>query len=312
MREKAAMMRVAIKNGITDLDSIKDSYNKYAEGGSTDKEYYDGEEDIINLYNEKPATVDNTYVRKPEVFTPIKIKDKEAEALKERLLAAEEWKRQNSVNPEVYDIFENPKEAAIKKAKIKSRRFNSIPYIKDSEVMLSTGKYNTGKISTNVLDSIYASSQRTGAPIEIPLGLAGVESTLGIGYGFKEGHPISSTELVSNWQQFGMNTERVSEVNKYNDIYHKYLRGERLSDSEIDFVKRREEKNNNNLKNVESVKELKENPIDNAVKFFLKGKYNSGEEGYNDKVRREGRLLMTDPAIKKWYNNKINKKALGG
>jgi hypothetical protein len=109
-----------------------------------------------------------------------------------------------------------------------------------------------------------------------------------------------------------MNTERVSEVNKYNDIYHKYLRGERLSDSEIDFVKRREEKNNNNLKNVESVKELKENPIDNAVKFFLKGKYNSGEEGYNDKVRREGRLLMTDPAIKKWYNNKINKKALGG
>jgi hypothetical protein len=268
------------------------------------KRYYEGGKSILN---KEPAAVDNTYVRKPEIFTPIKVKDKEAEAIKERIRVAEEWQRQNSVNPEVYDIFENPKKSAIIEAKLKSRRFNSIPYIKDDEIMLRTGKYNTGKISKNVLDSIYASSQRTGVPIEIPMGIAGVESTLGIGYGFKEGRPISSTELVSNWQQFGLNTEKVSEVNKYNDIYHKYLKGERLSDSEIEFVKKREEKNNVNLKNVEAVKELKENPIDNAVRYFLKGKYNPEEPGYNDKVRTEGKLLMTDPAIKKWYNNKIKK-----
>jgi hypothetical protein len=265
------------------------------------KRYYEGGKSILN---KEPAAVDNTYVRKPEVFTPIKIKDKEAEALKERVHAAEEWKKQNSVNPEVYDIFEHPSEAAINLVRRNADQLSIIPYIKDNEIMLSKGKYNTGKISTNVLDSIYASSQRTGVPIEIPMGIAGVESTLGIGYGFKEGSPVSSTKLVSNWQQFGID---VSGINKYNTIYHKYLRGERLSDSEINFVRSWKEKNDNNLKNMKSVKDIKENPIDNAVKLFLKGKYNPGEEGYNDKVRREGKLLMTDPAIKKWYNNKIKK-----
>lgn len=39
MREKAAMMRVAVKNKIFDIDNIKKQYNSYAEGGPTQKKY---------------------------------------------------------------------------------------------------------------------------------------------------------------------------------------------------------------------------------------------------------------------------------
>ena len=33
MREKAAMIKVAVGNGITNLQEIKDKYNEFAEGG---------------------------------------------------------------------------------------------------------------------------------------------------------------------------------------------------------------------------------------------------------------------------------------
>ena len=51
MKEKAALIKVAVSNGLTDLDLIKNKYNEFAEGGNTkssDKEYYS--------YMEKLAT----------------------------------------------------------------------------------------------------------------------------------------------------------------------------------------------------------------------------------------------------------------
>lgn len=51
MKEKAALIKVAVSNGLTDLDLIKNKYNEFAEGGSTkssDEEYYS--------YMEKLAT----------------------------------------------------------------------------------------------------------------------------------------------------------------------------------------------------------------------------------------------------------------
>lgn len=75
----------------------------------------------------------------------------------------------------------------------------SIPYLPEKEIRLTTGRYNTGKISTNLLDSIYDSAMRTGVPVDIALGLAGRESTLGIGRGFKKGQSVSGTNLMSNW-----------------------------------------------------------------------------------------------------------------
>ncbi len=41
IREKSEMMKVAIKNGITDLNDIRQAYNEFAEGGGiSDKQYY--------------------------------------------------------------------------------------------------------------------------------------------------------------------------------------------------------------------------------------------------------------------------------
>ena len=38
MRQKSDLISLGVKNGITDLTTIKDIYNKYAEGGRKDKE----------------------------------------------------------------------------------------------------------------------------------------------------------------------------------------------------------------------------------------------------------------------------------
>lgn len=37
MRDKRDVMRLHIKNGIRDLDGIKDSYNSFGDGGFTNK-----------------------------------------------------------------------------------------------------------------------------------------------------------------------------------------------------------------------------------------------------------------------------------
>jgi hypothetical protein len=49
---------------------------------------------------------------------------------------------------------------------------------------------------------------------------------------------------------------------------------------------------------------MKENPIDNALKFYKTGKYNPGDKDYSKKVEEDARILMTDPAIIKWLQTK--------
>ena len=70
MKEKAAMMKVAVQNGIYNLDDIRQAYNEYAEGGNTEDEYYAGtlpevratlESGIID--NEGPYRNDTYYGR---------------------------------------------------------------------------------------------------------------------------------------------------------------------------------------------------------------------------------------------------------
>ena len=186
------------------------------------------------------------------------------------------------------------------KARAKEAAKYTIPYIPEKEIMLTTGRYNTGKISTNLLDSIYNAAQRTGVPLDIALGLAGRESTLGIGRGFKKGKSISGTDLYSNWQQIQSPPNNKAQINKWNNLLNK----DNLSDEDYDFKSDFIIRAQNVLENT---KPLSENPIDNALKFYMTGKYNPGDKRHTQMVEEEARILMTDPAIQKWYKEKTNK-----
>ena len=176
----------------------------------------------------------------------------------------------------------------------------TIPYIPEKEVMLTTGRYNTGKISTNLLDSIYDSSKRTGVPLDIALGLAGRESTLGIGRGFKEGQDVTATDLYSNWQQIQQPAPK-SQVDKWNNTINKEKRGEALTENDYadrnDFLIGEQQR-------LEQHKPITEHPIDNALKFYQTGKYNPGDKNHSKMVEEDGKLLMSDPAIQKWLKTK--------
>ena len=50
MKDKAEMMRVAIKNGITTLPEIREAYNKFAEGGPK-KSYEDFATRLSRVWN---------------------------------------------------------------------------------------------------------------------------------------------------------------------------------------------------------------------------------------------------------------------
>lgn len=185
------------------------------------------------------------------------------------------------------------------KARAKEASKYTIPYIPEKEVMLTTGRYNTGKISTNLLDSIYDAAKRTGVPLDIALGLAGRESTLGVGRGFKRGKSVSGTDLYSNWQQIQVMPHNKSEMDKWNSL----LGRTDLTDEDYDFKSEFLIKAQNALENT---KPLEEHPIDNALKFYQTGKYNPGDSRHSQMVEEDGKVLMSDPAIQKWLKTKNN------
>ena len=179
----------------------------------------------------------------------------------------------------------------------------TIPYIKDKEIRLTTDRYNTGRISTNVLDSIYDSAIRVGLDPKIALGLAGRESTLGIGRGFKRGQSISGTDLMSNWQQITPYLIPNDIINGFNSIYEKYNDNTPMTKEEADKMIEFFDEND---KSVASFRRMKEHPIDNALKFYMAGKYNPGDKKHTQMVEEDARILMTDPAIQRWYKEKTN------
>ena len=183
------------------------------------------------------------------------------------------------------------------KARAKEASKYMIPYIPEKEIMLTTGRYNTGKISTNLLDSIYNASQRTGIPLDIALGLAGRESTLGIGRGFKKGKSVSGTDLYSNWQQIQTIPNNKAQMKKWNSL----LGRTDLTDEDYDFKSGFLIRAQDSLENTKS---LDENPIDNALKFYQTGKYNPGDSRHTQMVEDDAKILMSDPAIQKWLKTK--------
>lgn len=175
------------------------------------------------------------------------------------------------------------------------------PYIPEKETMLRVGRFNTGKISTNVLDSLWESSKRVGIPFAHALGLAGRESGLGYARYMKQKGGLPSIAILSNWQQVQPIYNTNADQNKFTEIFNKYINQEVITEEDMDFV--RNYVKNENIQ-YDKTRPITESPYDNALIYYMSGKYNPGEKGYNERVQREGELLLTDPGIQKWLKTK--------
>ena len=256
--------------------------------------------------NNYTAVQDNTYVQRPviperiEAYTPEPAADNNPYGRNSAY--AENWR--------VSDEFEKNGllqwSSNVMHDRVKADERYVIPYIPEKEIRLTTGRYNTGRISTNLLDSIYDAAVRTGTPLSTALGLAGRESTLGIGRGFKRGQGIAATEMMSNWQQVNPALRTNKKENELRREYRRLLSKynaleEPLTAEEADRmieIMRDERERVNNLKT------LDENPIDNALRYFNSGNYNRGDSRHTRMVEEDGQILLSDPAIQKWLNSK--------
>lgn len=185
-----------------------------------------------------------------------------------------------------------------------------IDYDDTNEVKFTSGRYNTGKVSTKVLDSIYnAAVEAKMDPLEL-LAIAGRESTFGIGRGYKKGNPINATDLMSNLQQVQPYMVSNELINKYNSVINKIKEkgASSLTKNDIDLLNYYK---NEDKKSADSTRKITENPIVNAAKYYMSGKYNPNDKDYHNKILKEMEILKTDKSFMNWYNNR-SKKTMGG
>lgn len=175
-----------------------------------------------------------------------------------------------------------------------------IPYIPEKEITLTSGRYNTGKISTNLLDSIYDAAKRTNTDIWTALAIAGNETGLGIARRNPD-KSITNSDLVSNWQQFKTIYLTNNQIDKFYEIQDKIKNGTNTPE-ELELYKSYTDKLR---KEYNSIRPITENPLDNLYKFYKTNNPNPGDPEYKTvKIPREAELLKADPAIQKWYSTK--------
>jgi LysM repeat protein len=212
------------------------------------------------------------------------------------------------VNPEVGDILLQVPTRNLMAEREKIASKYSIPYKEENRLNLTKGRFNTGYTTTDVLDAIYNAAKNTGTDFSTALGLAARESGLGYARNFEKNGNITMTDLYSNWNQIHPILMGNKARADYGKLKAKYNDKIPLSDSEIKFMSEFVKKWN---KEVDSIHDINENPIENALKYYSTGEYNKNKE-HSKLVQKEGALLLTDPAIQKWAKQRGYTFAEGG
>lgn len=176
-----------------------------------------------------------------------------------------------------------------------------IPYDPAKEIMLTTGRYNTGRITTDVLDAIYEATKNTHTDLWTNLGIAGRETALGIARR-DEDKSTTMSDLVSNWQQYQTITMTNSQIDEYNRAV-KNINADKATDEDFDTYGKYYKKFRRKM---QSLHDLTENPLENMFRYYATGANpNPGDPGYRDKIAEEAAMLKKDPAIQKWYKSKV-------
>lgn len=185
-----------------------------------------------------------------------------------------------------------------------------IPYIPEKSIKLTNAGKDTGvTISTNMLDSIAKYAKQADISLQSALGLAGQESTFGVGYGYNK-RDVEPSVLISNWNYTGFNNN--ASENPYDGLF-KYV----IKKVKEDTGKYSE--SGDYIYNPEYIKVLKaglpyakkmekilgtDTPV--LLHGFIKykqGKYNPADPNHTKMVEDRGKVLMKSPEIQKWMKS---------
>lgn len=198
--------------------------------------------------------------------------------------------------PELH-IFERQNLDENKKLRIGEKY--KIPYIPEDEITLTIGKNKGTKLSTNMLDSLAKYGAYTGIPIEAALGIASRETT----FGNDEGYTYDNTGKQLEKDQFRKN-KGVLPQHLIN--YEQAYKGDTSYATLLRLI------NEGKVKAIDWVdwadqnykEPVDRNPLIGGFLYFKSGKYNPEKSNYNQEVIDEGKIVMSDPPIKKWWEDK--------
>ena len=198
--------------------------------------------------------------------------------------------------------------------------FKQVPKV--TNIPLTTGRFNTGKVPSNVVDALIGAANRQGIDPYTMLGVAGRESTLGIGYNSNENKNLRT--LVSGWNvdepylPYKVNRfladKKVPGVVSKKD-FHGWDFSIQDTEAVNNYLEKHPEVINQYLKKVRNTPELNNfTTLDlTAQKIKREGvaNYNPGDSKYAQMVQDDINTLKKDPELSKYLNSKGIKK-LGG
>lgn len=139
MKDKSELIKLGVQSGLYDIESIKEVYNKYADGG----ELQTPDSGPQSAFDRKRSNDSRTKEESEDIENDI------AKRQRGRI----KYEKSRKINSDKYYI----------------------PYIIENEIKIP----KVGRTSSNFLDSIYVNAQRAGIPFKEGLGLASVETKFG-------------------------------------------------------------------------------------------------------------------------------------
>lgn len=271
IKEKSDIMSLAIRSGVTDLNTIIDLYNT----SSTRNNYDLGgflksiKDKVSSFFNDSKEKTES----KEQRFTRIRENDSPTKDYSTRI--------ENDINRRQSGRNTSPDNYYI-------------PYILEKEIKIP----GAGRVSSNTLDSIAKYATKVGVPIDEAIGLAIQETNLGAipnfsmkanldAYKEKYDKPMPEDEQKA-LERAAQNS---SYMRNFGGIYPQFL----INNHEYDNKGYKDSKYNY-ITTIES-------PLEHGLTLYKLGLYNTGDKKHTTKVREAGKKAMKSKVLQDWYKN---------
>lgn len=191
------------------------------------------------------------------------------------------------------------------------------PFLENKKIVLTDSENLTGAtLSENLLDSLYKYSKIVGVPLQDAIGLAAQESTFGKYEGWMD--PTSKMSVLAATGDVTQGFDPIRNLHNHafiDDIYYSPANEARnwfyrkYPNEHIDTLTvrvARELENNPDYYIREGIKRHNavENPWIHAFERYKRGEYNTNDKSHTSDVQRAGKLVLEDPAVQNWLQEK--------
>lgn len=275
IKQKSDIMSLAIRSGVTDLNTIIDLYNT----SSTRNNYDLGgflksmKDRVSSFFNDSKEVETELTKPKEQRFTRIRENDSPTKDYSTRI--------ENDINRRQSGRNTSP---------------NSyyIPYILEKEIKVP----GAGRVSSNTLDSIAKYATKVGVPIDEAIGLAIEETNLGAIPNFSmkanlDAYKKQNNKPMPKDEQKALEraAQNSSYMRNFGGIYPQFL----INDHEYDTKGYKGSKYNYTT--------TIESPLEHGLTLYKLGLYNPGDKNHTTKVREAGKKAMKSKVLQDWYES---------